>query len=125
MSSKTIIAGLLIVLAIGIAIGYFLQNSGFSNPSSPFSGYTKLTLTLSQGKSVQFGDNSYAFTYIGQSSNFNEQGQLKFGMIAGIATTKIYNAVEGTTYNELGVELLVGEVHADYMILYVKSTVPQ
>jgi hypothetical protein len=124
VSRKSVIAGLLIVLAIGIAIGYFMQNGAFSNPSNPFSGYTKLTLTLSQGKSVQFGDNSYAFTYIGQSSNFNEQGKLKFGMIAGIATTKIYDAIEGAKYNELGVELLVGEVHTDYMILYVKSTVP-
>jgi hypothetical protein len=117
-----VVLGIIAVLILqGPAILSWIQAS---SPSNPFSGYQKLTLTLMQGQAVQFGNNYYSFSYIGPSSDYFDQGKLKFGMIAGLATTKIYDAIQGAKYNELGVALIVGEVHSDYMILYVKSTVP-
>lgn len=110
MPRKSIVAGLVIVLIIGVAIGYFLQNGTLnfssSSPSNPFSGYKKLTLVLSQGDAVQFGNSYYSFWYIGPSSDLFQQGKLKFGMIAGLATTKIYDDIEGAKYNDLGIEMI-------------------
>ena len=131
MSHKSIVAGLVIVLIIGVAIGYFMQNGTLnfspSSPSNPFSGYT-VTLVVSQPNSVQFGNNVYGLGYVGPESMLSTSGYVTnhpFSVVPqGIIGMKSFNAVEGATFNDLGLQIVVGEVHNDYLVLYIKSTVP-
>lgn len=128
MSRKSVVAGLVTVLIIGIAVGYFMQNGtlNFSNPSNPLSGYTKVTLVVSQPNSVQFGNNVYGLGYAGPSTDpFTHNVANQFSVVpSGIIGLKLFDAVQGATYNDLGLQIVVGEVHNDYLILYIKSTVP-
>ena len=129
MSRKSIVAGLVIVLIIGVAIGYFMQNGTLnfsaSNPSNLFSGYTKVTLVTNQPNSIQFGNNVYGLGYAGPTTDFYGKTENQFAVVpAGIIGTKYYNAIQGATYSDLGIEIKVGEVHNDYLILWIKSTVP-
>jgi hypothetical protein len=99
-----------------------------SSPNNPFSGYTKITLVVSQPNSVQFGNNVYGFGYGGPETALYTYGYATtypFSVVPqGIIGLKTFNAVQGATYNDLGLQILVGEVHNDYLILWVKSTVP-
>lgn len=97
-----------------------------SNPSSPFSGYTKITLVVSQPYSAQFGSSVYGFGYAGPTTDpVTQQQDYEFSVIPeGIVGTQTFNAVQGATYNALGLKIIVGQVNSDYLILYVKSTVP-
>jgi hypothetical protein len=128
MSRKSVVAGLFIVLVIGVAIGYFLQNGtlNFSSPSNPLSGYKKVTLVVSQPNSVQFGESVYGLGYAGPYTNpYTQKVVNQFSVVpSGLFNSKLFDAVEGATYNDLGLEIVVGEVHNDYLILYFKSTVP-
>jgi hypothetical protein len=105
------------------AIISFLSSS---NPSNPFAGYTKVTLVASQPNSVQFGDNVYGLGYVGPEKNiFTQKIEYKFSVVpSGIIGMKTYDAVEGAVYRDLGIEVVVGEVHDEYLILWIKSTVP-
>lgn len=129
MSRKSVVAGLVIVLVIGVAIGYFLQNGALnfsSNPSNPFSGYTKVTLVVSQPNSVQFGNNVYGLGYAGAYTDpLTHRVVNQFSVVpSGIIGMKLFDAFQGATYHDLGLEIIVGEVHSDYLVLYFKSTVP-
>jgi hypothetical protein len=130
VSRKSVVVGLIIVLIIGVAIGYFLQNGTLnfstSSPSNPFSGYTKVTLVVSQPNSVQFGDNVYGLGYAGPAMNpITQKQDIQFSVVPqGIVGFKTYDAIQGATYNDLGLQIVVGEVHSDYLVLYIKSTVP-
>lgn len=75
-----------------------------SNPSNPFSGYTKVTLVVSQPNSVQFGDNVYGLGYVGPEKNWlTQKTEYKFSVVpSAIIGMKIYDAVEGAVYKELG-----------------------
>lgn len=94
--------------------------------SSPFSGYTKVTLVASQPNSIQFGNNVYGLGYAGPEINpLTGKSEFKFAVVPqGIIGMKTYDAVEGAVYRDLGLEIVVGEVHNDYIILWIKSTVP-
>jgi hypothetical protein len=130
MSRKSVAVVLVIVLIIGVAIGYFIQNGELnfspSNPSNPFSGYTKVTLVVSQPNSVQFGNNVYGLGYAGPEINpITQKQEIQFSVVPqAIIGLKLFNAVQGATYNDLGLQIVVGEVHNDYLVLYIKSTVP-
>ncbi len=123
------IVALISVLAIVVIILWqsptIISVFNSSSPSNAFSGYTKVTLVTNQPNSVQFGNNVYGLGYAGPSTDFYGKTQNQFDVVpAGIIGTKYYNAVQGATYNDLGLQIVVGEVHNDYLILWIKSTVP-
>ena len=124
------IVGALVILGIvamllwqSPAIISMLKSS--SSPSNPFSGYTKVTLVTNQPNSVQFGNNVYGLGYGGPITDYFGKTTIQFVVMpASIVGWKYYDAVQGATYRDLGIEIVVGEVHNDYLILWFKSTVP-
>jgi hypothetical protein len=118
----SVLALVFILIWQSTAILSFLSSLG---PSSPFSGYTKVTLVAAQPNSVQFGDNFYGLGYVGPERNWlSQEIQYTFSVVpAGIIGTKTYDAVEGAVYRDLGIEIVVGEVHDEYLILWIKSTI--
>ena len=93
--------------------------------NSPFSGYTKVTLVTGQPYSIEFGNNVYGLGYAGpQTDPVTGEITYPFSVVPqGIVGTQTYDAVVGADFQGLGLEIKA-EVHSDYLVLYIKSTVP-
>jgi hypothetical protein len=69
-----------------------------------------------------FGKNEYVFSGLAPASD--NTSQLVFSVYLGgqsFASVHDYNAIPGATYEILGIEIKVSEVHSDYIVLFVRS----
>jgi hypothetical protein len=123
---RLIVAIVAIVLFFVIFGGIFMyldyqvaQSNSPSYIESHHIGYTEIILTLKQTNTTQFGGNVYSFEYVGEYN-----GSKAFAVIygIGIGTGQTFNAVKGSNYDALGLEIQVGEVNNTSLILWVKST---
>jgi hypothetical protein len=109
-----IVAAAILLLWYGPTIISYFQNSS----------YTKLTIVNGQvGKSVQFGESIYTFSYVVATNPLTNQTISRSIIMATPSSGKIYEATQGATYKDLGIEVKVSEVHEDYAIILVKSTI--
>lgn len=98
----------IIILTVIVLNGPIIY-SAFQN-SMQQSSYTKVTVVEGQVARVEFEDNVYAFAYM------HEQ----FVIITPLAGFRYYDVVEGAVYSDLGIEIVVSEVHSDYIVLLLK-----
>jgi hypothetical protein len=128
MQKRKIIAVILVAAIIIVAIfGYefFVANS--------LSGYTKVSITSSQPISVNFGntvsvkvDNTvYYITYLhtqnGTPTSSGSQNSV-FQVLINNNSSKGFGAIQGAKYSFSGLQIVVGSVNNNQLILYVKST---
>jgi hypothetical protein len=122
MSRKSIAIGLIIVLILGVAIGYFLQkgipNLSTSNSNqtanSSDASYTSLTITSENtNNTIDFGDTIYNFMYIG--------GEI--GVSIPWQSDTIQVPQVGHTYQIFGVEIKVENISSNYLYDYVTMLV--
>ena len=100
--------------------------SMLNNPYSG-SGYSKFMLVVGEGQIIRLDNSAYTLWYLGQNVVPSFSGDTNPQFIATLyaaLNTSYYDAVQGATYNGLGIQIIVGEVHNDYLILYIKSTIP-
>jgi len=104
------IATLLAFIAIIIVIVFNGPiYSAFQNFMQP-SPYTKVTAVRFQVAEVEFDDNKYQFVY----------GSTYIMVITPLSEFRFYDVVEGVVYSFPGIEIVVSEVHSDYIVLLVK-----
>lgn len=77
------------------------------------SSYTKVTVVEGQVAEVEFDDNEYVFVIMGETSD-------RFLVITPLGEAKLFDIVEDAVYSDLGIEIVVSEVHSDYIVLLVK-----
>jgi hypothetical protein len=129
MSKGKTIGAILAVIIVALIIWQSLSiisviNS--SSPSNPFPDYTKVRLVANQTNSVQFGYNVYGLVYTGpQIDPITQKQVFQFAVAPPPASTpaiesKTFDAAQGAKYDYSGIEIIVGEVHNDYLILYIK-----
>lgn len=88
-------------------------------------GYTRVQVVAEQGGSVTFGDSVYGFAYLPKGTmGVIKEPQFTVSTPAFLIPNKSYPAVVGAIYEVSGIEIVVSEVHDNYIILSVKSTVP-
>ena len=122
LSQKSLAIGLILGLVIGLPMGYFVLPNLLQSINN---GYTKVQVVAEQGASVTFGDYVYAFAYISKGTiSVTEEPTFTVSTPAFLIPNKVYPAVVGAVYNVSGIEIVVSEVHDNYIILLVKSTVP-
>ena len=118
-STKYLLMGLTAGLIIGIAIGYVLTQLPAFSPSS----YKRLNVVTGAGGAViEFDDRVYSFGYTPQ--NYYPNTDAIISLMTGSLSSKNYPATEGAVYQDFGIEFKVLEIHEDYVVLDVKSTVP-
>lgn len=109
--TKIIAVGSVAAVIIVAFIGY-----EFITANSP-SGYTKLTLIASQPNSVKFGNDDYGLIY----SSPNGYNIFVFS-VPTTNSSESFNAIKEAKYNFSGLQILVGNVNSNQLILYVKPT---
>ncbi len=120
MPKKKIIAVVLVVAIVVIAIvGYefFIVNS--------LSGYTKVSLTYAQTYSIKFGSTVYYITYNDVQNGFVSSMPV-FQVTAQTLinnSSQSFGANQGERPSFSGLQMVVGNVNSNQMILYVKSTI--
>jgi len=106
---KIAILFIFMVILIVIVLNGPIIYSAFQNFMQP-SPYTKVTVVIGQVARVEFGDNIYGIGY----------GQGRIVVITPLVEFRYFDAVEGAVYNDLGIEIVVSEVHAEYIVLLVR-----
>jgi len=106
MDGKSFVIGVL----IGIAVGSVFSIVFMRVLPMSLSSYTKLTVTRDSWAEIDFGSNRYCFRYSGAIDLSNGETQLYPSLTATV----------GATYEWRGVEIVVSEVHSDYVILLIK-----
>ncbi len=132
MQKKKIIAVFLVAAVILVAIlGYefFVANS--------LSGYTKVSITSSQPisvnfgntVSVKFGNTVYYITYLhtqngipASSGSQSSVFQVTTAQALINNSSESFGAIQGAKYSFSGLQIVVGSVKDNQLILYVKST---
>jgi len=105
---------LLIGLAIGGVAGWYLEQSRSQVVQSSRIRVIVLTNTTA---SVMVNNYTYDFFY----SNFEGFPSIRID-VEGFGIEKTFGPTQGQTYDILGIEITVSEIHSDYMVLLVKST---
>jgi len=109
MDGKSFVIGIL----IGIAVGAVSSIAFIRVLPSSQSSYTKLTVLQDTWTSITIEGNEYVFRFSPQTSSIDlSNGQ-----------TQLYpslSATQGAKYEWRGVEIIVSEVHSDYIVLLVK-----
>jgi hypothetical protein len=107
-----------IILAAGLVTIFVYYNSSYFT-----SGYTRIVLPEgSGGVAYYFGKNE--FTFYGACPSCHNSSQPVFRVeypAEYTACQYAYNATLGATYDLLGIEIKVSEVHSDYIVLLAKS----
>lgn len=122
--SKKPVKKIAILLVAVVIVAVILWNapsliSFFQNYFSRLS-YTKVTVVEGAlGVTIEFNGNEYFFAY--KWGPFAPQDKFAVGTVGGL-NQKNYDAVEGATYQAFGLEIVVSEVHSDYIVLLVKPT---
>lgn len=106
IDAKSVVLGVLIGLVVGLIIPINLL-SLFSQSS-----YRKITLAEGQVATVEFDQNTYGFT---------KEGDFIY-VVSGTLKQTTLSATEGSVYKVFGIEIVVSEVHVDYVVLLVKPT---
>ncbi len=119
MKNKKIIAVFLVVTVfIGAIFGYeFLANS--------LSGYTKLSLRSAQTYSVKFGSTTYYITYFYSYVHNGISSSRPVFQVTTVINNSIesFEARQGLRCSFSVLQMVVGDVNSNQMILYVSSTV--
>lgn len=112
-----VIGAILVVVIIGALLWYAPTIISFVQNYSSQSSYTKLTLMEGYPPNytyVQFGDLNYSFGYTFQNNYYLSVGN---SLLEG----KNYpDPTNGSTYNDIGLEIQVSEAYSDYIVLLVK-----
>jgi hypothetical protein len=125
-----------IILAVGLvgAFAYYIPTisdierkvDNLTNAINPYNlTLTYIRIVLPEGSGqvpYYFGKNEYIFS--GPIPASQNTSQLVFSVYLGgqsFASVYDYNAYPGATYEVLGIEIKVSEVHSDYIVLLVKS----
>jgi hypothetical protein len=90
------------------------------------SSYTKVTVPISgllpAPTEVDIGNNKYLFVYVNASSLYpTTPHNQTIGVTSTSGQYEYYPATVGATYEALGLEIKISEVHSDYVVLLVKS----
>jgi len=119
IDGKSIVVGSLIGLLVGLVLPINLLDL--------FAQSSNMEVTVVEGHpaSVKVADYEYYFAYTpaNYSSWFPSNATFTVTTEAGLFAMKTFNAIDGATYKAYGIEIVVSEVHSDYIILLVKSTV--
>jgi hypothetical protein len=117
MQKRKIIAVIFVVAVVVVAIGYeyFTANSLSGNS---LSGYTKMTLIVSQPNSIMLGGNNYGSIYFSPIGH----DTYAFSFSTPSNYTEDFNAVKGAKYNFQNLQIVVGNVNSNQLILYIKHT---
>jgi hypothetical protein len=105
---------LLIGVAIGVAVGWSI---GQSRSQAVQSEYTRVTVLKGTSASLKLLGYDYYFFYKQTITGYDPQKPIEID-VQGIEKT--LPATQGQTYDILGIEVVVSEVHDDYIILLVK-----
>jgi len=101
----TLMVILVVIILNGSIIFSALQN--FVQRSE----YTRVVVVTGQVAKVEFDGNEYSFVY---ASNLITVETPLPGFF------RYYGPVEGAIYSDFGIEIVVSEVHSDYVVLLVK-----
>ena len=105
---KSLVLGILIGIVVG-AVSSIALTTVLPLSSSQS---TKLTVLKDTWNSITISGNEYAFRFSGSSIDLsNGQEQLYPSL----------SATQGARYEWRGIEIVVSEVHSDYIVLLVKS----
>jgi hypothetical protein len=120
---------LLIGVAIGVAVGWSL---GQSRSQAVQSEYTRVKVLTDDSATVTFGEKpnteTYYFYYKSMGhydgdgiwrTNYDPQQPIEIDIVSS-KLRYVLPPTEGSRYNVAGVEVVVSEVHDDYVVLLVK-----
>lgn len=118
-NKKIIVVVLVVAVVVAAVVGYefFAVNS--------LSGYTKVSLTYAQTYSIKFGSTVFYITY-NDVLNGIPATMPVFQVTAQTLinnSTQSFGAHQGERPSFSGLQMVVGSVNSNRMILYVKSTV--
>lgn len=126
MSSKSLAKGLILGLIIGLVLGLsigiltskLIMPSSTENtlqPTPTYMGYTRVKVLSDGLEKVTVGGEELVFMYkwMGVSDDIRIT-------ILNSNIDRNLPPTQGATYNIAGFEIIVSEVHDDYVILYVK-----
>lgn len=122
LSTRKILAFSLAVVILGVVLwnapfiisliqNYFIQLS-----------YTKVKVLAGMPKDIEIEGNKYVFTYKYRDIFYPDLSDDKFYVFVGLTKEayKGFPLIEGEKYEAFGVEIVVSEVHSDYIVLLVK-----
>ena len=120
MQKKKIIA---VVLSVAVIVAAIFSYEFFVVDS--LSGYTKVSLAYAQTYSVKFGSTVYYITYNDVQNGFVASMPV-FEVTAQTLinnSSQSFEARQGLRCSFSGLQMVVGNVNSNQMILYVKSTI--
>jgi hypothetical protein len=106
---------LLIGVAIGIAVGWSIGQSGSQAVQSE---YTHVTVLKDDTTDLKLLGYWYYFSYKDTLTGYDPQKPIEIE-VRGLHYT--LPPTQGSRYNIAGIEVVVSEVHDDYVILLVKT----
>ena len=120
MNSKIIAGvsiGLVIGLVLGILIGVFLLPNLLGNTGLLDTDYVRIKVFSGSNAHDAFDNYTYTFLYKWWGT-FDPENPIEIE-VQGVSET--LPAIAGRTYDILGIQVIVSEVHDDYVVLLVKS----
>jgi len=122
LSAKKIVAfSVVAIILVAVLWNAPLIISTIQNYFAQFS-YTKVKALAGTPKDIEIEGNKYVFTYKYRDIFFPNLSDDKFYVFVGLTkeTYKGFPLIEGEKYEAFGIEIIVSEVHSDYIILLVK-----
>ena len=119
MQKKTVA----VVLAVAVIVAAILSYEFFI--ANSLSGYTKVSLTYAQTYSIKFGSTVYYITYNDVQNGFVSTMPV-FQVTAQTLvnnSSQNFEARQGLRCSLSGLQMMVGRVNSNQIILYVKSTI--
>jgi hypothetical protein len=105
---------LLIGVAIGVAVGWSI---GQSRSQAVQSEYTRVTVLKGSSATLKLLGYDYFFFYKQTITGYDPQKPIEID-VRGLVYT--LPSTQGSRYNIAGIEVVISEVHDDYIILLVK-----
>ena len=103
---------------MGIFIGVILLPNLIGNTGVFDSDYTRIKVFSDSSAHGTFDNYTYTFLYKWSFHTLDPEKPIEVE-VQGISET--LPAITGKTYNILGIQVIVSEVHDDYVVLLVKS----
>ena len=122
LSAKKVVAfSVIVIILVAVLWNSPLIISTIQNYFAQFS-YTKVKVLAGVPKDVEIEGNKYVFTYKYRDILFPDLSDDKFYVFVGVTkeTYKGFPLIEGEKYEAFGIEIMVSEVHSDYIILLIK-----
>jgi hypothetical protein len=118
---KKIIA---VVLAVAVIVAAILSYEFFI--ANSLSGYTKVSLTSAQTYSIKFGSTVYYVTFFYSYVHNGMSASMPIFQVTAQTfisnSSQGFGANQGTRCSFSGLQMVVGSVNSNQMILYVKSS---